>query len=34
MAFMVVDNGIAIGDTPLVFHRGEIATSHQPIECN
>ena len=35
MAFMAVDNGIVIGDTPRVFFwRGEIATSHQPSECN
>jgi len=35
MAFMAVDDGIAIGDTPRVFWRGEeIATSHQPSECN
>jgi len=34
MAFMAVDDGIAIGDTPRVFCRGEIATSHQPNECN
>jgi hypothetical protein len=33
MAFMAVDNRIAIGDTPRVFWRGEIAT-HQPSECN
>ena len=30
MAFMAVDDGIAIDDTPRVFCRGEIATSHQP----
>jgi len=34
MAFMAVDDGIAIGDTPRVFWRVEIATSHQPSECN
>jgi hypothetical protein len=31
---MAVDNEIVIGDTPQVFCRGEIATSHQPNECN
>ena len=31
---MAVYNGIVIGDTPQVFRRGEIATSHQPNECN
>jgi hypothetical protein len=34
MAFMTVDDGIAIGDTPRVFLRGEIATIHQLNECN
>ncbi len=34
MAFVAVDNGIAIGDTPRVFCRGEIATSLQPNKCN
>jgi len=34
MAFMVVDDGIVIGDAPRVFRRGEIATSHQSNECN
>ena len=34
MAFMAVDDGIVIGDTPRFFWRGEIATSHQPSECN
>ena len=34
MAFMAVDDGIVIGDTPRVFRRGEIATSHQSNECN
>ena len=34
MTFMAVDDGIAIGDTPRVFCRGEIATSLQPNECN
>jgi hypothetical protein len=33
MAFMAVDDGIAIGDTPRVFRRGEIATSHQPMNA-
>ena len=31
---MAVDDGFAIGDTPRVFRRGEIATSHQSNECN
>jgi hypothetical protein len=31
---MVVGDGIVIGDTQRVFCRGEIATSHQPNECN
>jgi hypothetical protein len=31
---MAVGEVIVIGDTPRVFRRGEIATSHQPNECN
>jgi hypothetical protein len=34
MAFMAVDDGIAIGDTPRDFRRGVIATSHHSNECN
>jgi hypothetical protein len=31
---MAVDDGIVIGDTPRVFRRGEIISSHQSNECN
>jgi hypothetical protein len=32
---MAVDDGIVLGDSaPQVFRGDEIATSHQPNECN